>query len=685
MWHPNSPVAASLLQRQRCEACEAGTQVVVPTCRPSHRLGSSGAIPGGPMNDKQHQAPAVPCYLCGNRYNVAAIAAHMSDCYTRRVLDWEITDPAERGPKPVAPADVLGTTAIGALPPSTLSALLHTASARGAHDDNPMPSADPGPAPRAHPHGPPSTASRSAQRRKKEKDPSQNSASSQNLASSQHLAPSRTMAPPPPGTDRVTCYLCGYIFAVAFIRSHMSHCYTRRVADWDLADPTGRGPRPLAPAEVLGDVPVETLSPADLTALLQKASARATRADDPTPGADPSPDPATRPKGKADRDPDSGARCAPDPDSARGPAPSHSPAPSLEAVPDPTIHCGPGPTPHRDPDRGPVSCGARSSASAPCVLVEPHAHLSVARQTELVQAARSWYRQLLHDVAFLQLPANVQEWQRKLLAGPLAPCKSPPMPPWTIVDEFAARLVNLLLSTPCGQALPATVAGVPGPGYSPLLPNKALQCRQYATAEPATRPSMTMALASREPLPCDAAERQAPAAPPAQAEPSSGANPVLTRRSAVIQTCLSKCRGALDDQAREVPPRCPPASVLHVRPPPPPDPPPPTPVVNNRQRPTWAPMAAGPSPRRGLLDQAQACPTHDPPILGIFMHHAVHVVSSHFCYVGSFGNLRDAMVPTLRGATGGVVTVYARWDPKGRFLQPLACRGLMMARAKDGK
>ena len=32
---------------------------------------------------------------------------------------------------------------------------------------------------------------------------------------------------------------------------------------------------------------------------------------------------------------------------------------------------------------------------------------------------------------------------------------------------------------------------------------------------------------------------------------------------------------------------------------------------------------------------------------------------SHFRYVGGFGDLGDPVVPTLRGASGDVVTVYA--------------------------
>ena len=38
---------------------------------------------------------------------------------------------------------------------------------------------------------------------------------------------------------------------------------------------------------------------------------------------------------------------------------------------------------------------------------------------------------------------------------------------------------------------------------------------------------------------------------------------------------------------------------------------------------------------------------------------AVYVLSKRFCYVGGFGDLADPVVPTLRGVSGDVVTVYA--------------------------
>ena len=40
--------------------------------------------------------------------------------------------------------------------------------------------------------------------------------------------------------------------------------------------------------------------------------------------------------------------------------------------------------------------------------------------------------------------------------------------------------------------------------------------------------------------------------------------------------------------------------------------------------------------------------------------------------VGRAGDLGDPVVPTLRGASGDVVTIYAYYDTEGRFLQSLA-------------
>ena len=37
----------------------------------------------------------------------------------------------------------------------------------------------------------------------------------------------------------------------------------------------------------------------------------------------------------------------------------------------------------------------------------------------------------------------------------------------------------------------------------------------------------------------------------------------------------------------------------------------------------------------------------------------MYALFGHFCYVGGFGDLGDPVVPTLRGVSGDIVTVYA--------------------------
>ena len=43
--------------------------------------------------------------------------------------------------------------------------------------------------------------------------------------------------------------------------------------------------------------------------------------------------------------------------------------------------------------------------------------------------------------------------------------------------------------------------------------------------------------------------------------------------------------------------------------------------------------------------------------------HAVYALSSHFWYVGGFGDLGDPVVPTLRGVSGDVVGAWGGGVP----------------------
>ena len=61
-----------------------------------------------------------------------------------------------------------------------------------------------------------------------------------------------------------------------------------------------------------------------------------------------------------------------------------------------------------------------------------------------------------------------------------------------------------------------------------------------------------------------------------------------------------------------------------------------------------------------------------PDSMGFVSAYAVYALFGHFWYVGGFGDLGDPVVSTLRGVSGDVVTIYAYYDTKGRFLQSLA-------------
>ena len=51
---------------------------------------------------------------------------------------------------------------------------------------------------------------------------------------------------------------------------------------------------------------------------------------------------------------------------------------------------------------------------------------------------------------------------------------------------------------------------------------------------------------------------------------------------------------------------------------------------------------------------------------------AIYALFSHFSHVGGFGDFGDPVIPTLRSVSEDVVTIYAYYDMKRRFLQYVA-------------
>ena len=69
-----------------------------------------------------------------------------------------------------------------------------------------------------------------------------------------------------------------------------------------------------------------------------------------------------------------------------------------------------------------------------------------------------------------------------------------------------------------------------------------------------------------------------------------------------------------------------------------------------------------------------------------FVWDRVGALCSHFCYVGGFGDLGDPVVPTLRGVSGDVVTVYGLLGYNKTFLAvSRLADGRPNGRANDAK
>ena len=47
---------------------------------------------------------ALICFLCGQGFGTASLSIHQPQCYKKKLAQWEIGDPATRGPRPVNPA-----------------------------------------------------------------------------------------------------------------------------------------------------------------------------------------------------------------------------------------------------------------------------------------------------------------------------------------------------------------------------------------------------------------------------------------------------------------------------------------------------------------------------------------------------------------------------------------------------
>ncbi|KAG5480977.1 hypothetical protein LSCM1_06651 [Leishmania martiniquensis] len=189
------------------------------------------------------------CYLCGQQFGSASIGIHIPQCYQKKLSQWEVADPAIRGPKPKHPDTVKWKGSSGAtveaanqeqyqefnsqlVPcphcartflPDRLSVHLRGCKANGK---------DATPPSKTKAGGGGSSASGAG----KHKCEQQRSTTNRSMPSGPPLLP--------------TCYLCGQQFGTASIGIHVPQCYEKKLAQWQNADPSMRGQPPKHPDTV---------------------------------------------------------------------------------------------------------------------------------------------------------------------------------------------------------------------------------------------------------------------------------------------------------------------------------------------------------------------------------------------------------------------------------------------------
>ncbi|CAC9479469.1 conserved hypothetical protein [Leishmania infantum JPCM5] len=189
------------------------------------------------------------CYLCGQQFGSASIGIHVPQCYQKKLSQWEVTDPAVRGPKPKHPDTVKWKGGNGASVEainkeqyqefnSQLVACPHCARTflpdrlpvhlRGCKGDGKV-------------GVPPS-------KMKADGGGGSTPGGGKPKSEPRRAAGRRSLSPGPPLLP--TCYLCGQQFGTASIGIHVPQCYEKKLAQWQNADPRSRGHPPKHPDTV---------------------------------------------------------------------------------------------------------------------------------------------------------------------------------------------------------------------------------------------------------------------------------------------------------------------------------------------------------------------------------------------------------------------------------------------------
>lgn len=235
---------------------------------------------GGGIGANRHAAAPRPqlrvCYLCGQQFGSASIGIHVPQCYSKKVAQWEVGDPATRGSKPKHPDTVnwkgangqsakklndeqfhefeanlvpcpnCGRTFLPDRLPVHLRGCKGNGSSRPTTRHTPCTNTVPSTSTRTTSLG---GSSGAAARTAPPKSAASSTTSSARGASrSASTSPARRSGGGP--LLLPTCYLCGQQFGTASIGIHVPQCYAKKLAQWEVGDPATRGKAPRHPDEV---------------------------------------------------------------------------------------------------------------------------------------------------------------------------------------------------------------------------------------------------------------------------------------------------------------------------------------------------------------------------------------------------------------------------------------------------
>ncbi|KEG10669.1 hypothetical protein DQ04_03441060 [Trypanosoma grayi] len=214
------------------------------------------------------------CYLCGQQFGSASIGIHIPQCYTKKVAQWEVSDPATRGRKPKHPDtvnwkgegisqeklndDQFHEFTANLVPcrecgrkflPDRL--VVHLRSCKGGGGGGGGRGASRGGASGGGGgggggggyNGTMGSSQSSVQK-------STSSAATISPRSTKRSASRSSIRSPGYKPQLPICYLCGQQFGSTSIGIHVPQCYTKKLAQWEAADVNTRGKPPKHPDSV---------------------------------------------------------------------------------------------------------------------------------------------------------------------------------------------------------------------------------------------------------------------------------------------------------------------------------------------------------------------------------------------------------------------------------------------------